>query len=181
MCVDLTSDPTHCGACGQSCGGSQSCTAGACTACNPATNIATSATAQSKAQAGEEQYGFGPSRMNDGKGFLDCPTHFWHWLGVAHGALGHTTYTWSSPKTVARIEVETNNACSDTAVAMASATVQWWDGSKWVNAGTIGGSGAIKTFVFPSPVTTTQIRLYAVKPVVFERAAVIYEWKVFSC
>ncbi|MEZ4220214.1 MAG: hypothetical protein R3B13_04735 [Polyangiaceae bacterium] len=182
-CVDPMSDDAHCGGCNHGCSADSHCEGGACVqSCDPTKNLAPTATAVSTAkQVGEEQYGYGPSRMQDGKGYLDCATEKWHWLGVAFGSLGYSTYTWSTPQTIKRIEVETGNACSGTAVALASATVQWWDGNAWVTAGSLQGSGAIRTFTFPTEVITTQLRLYSIKPQLIDRAAVIYEWKVFGC
>lgn len=180
QCVNLQTDPNHCGTCTKVCSAGQVCQSGSCVStCNPSTNIGTSATGSSSG-GGLSTYGYGPEQMVDGKLEASCSTDPYHWItaGTSPGS-SWAQLAWSSSKTVARISIDTGTGCAGR--ILAGATIQWWNGSAWVTAGTVSGKTGDWSFTFPSAVQTTKIRLYGVYTVSGSINPVIYEWQVFSC
>ncbi len=97
-------------------------------------------------------------------------------------------YDWSSTKTVGRISIDTTQAssaaCTLSGRTLAGGTIQYWSGSAWVTVGTVSGKTDDWSFTFPSPVSTTKIRIYGVHATDTtgqKSNPVIIEWQVFSC
>jgi hypothetical protein len=77
----------------------------------------------------------------------------------------------------------TNNTCGY-GRTLGGAQVQWWNGSSWVTDGTVSGQTNDWDYTFTSPVTTTQVRLYAIYAAPTSTTPsnpIIYEWQVTSC
>jgi hypothetical protein len=117
--------------------------------------------------------------MVNGLGESACTTSYYHWItaGTSPGS-SWAVLSWTSTKTVGRISIDTGTSCSGR--ILAGATVQWWNGSSWVTAGSVSGKSGDWSFTFPSAVQTTKIRLYGVYSLSTANP-VIYEWQVFSC
>jgi hypothetical protein len=181
QCVNTQVDPKHCGACGQMCATAQSCQGGQCVAgCNSTTNLALTATPTSIATSGQTSTGYGPELMKDGKGEADCSSLKFHWVKATSGP-GWTEYAWTTPQTVGRITIDTGTSCTSTGRNLSGATIQWYNGTSWVTAGTVSGETGDWSFTFNSPVVTTKIRLDNVQSGETNKNPVIYEWSVFAC
>ncbi len=142
----------------------------------------------SSSGGGVESTGYGPSRMNDTHYENECGSFFFHW--VTAGSSPSTEwiqYTWSSAQQVGRIAIDTQLAssgtCSSSGRNLAGGTVQWWNGSSWVTAGTVSAQTGDWQFVFPQVVTTTMIRIYGVHTSNTGQGSnpMIFEWDVYSC
>jgi hypothetical protein len=120
-------------------------------------------------------------RLNDGAGEAQCATNFYCWVyaGTSAGT-GWFQYTWSSPQTIGRLAIDTGSTCGSSGRNLAGATIQYWSGSAWVTAGTVSGQTGDWSFTFPTPVSTTQIRLYGAYAQSTANP-LIYEWQVFGC
>ena len=184
-CLSVLTDPSNCGACGNVCTKGYSCVGGQCTACSN-TNIAPSATATS---SGGGTTTYGPADMNDGKGeSSNCTTYEWTTAGNTPGT-SWVQYTWATSHKIASIALDiqsatTTDSCGNLGRTLGAAEVQWWDGSKWVTDGSVSGKTDDWTYTFTSPVTTTQIRLYAIYCTNTQGQTsnpIIYEWQVTGC
>jgi hypothetical protein len=187
--VQLSTDPNNCGLCGKKCSSGQVCQSSQCvTTCNPSTNIATGATASSSG-GGTVSTGYGPEKMKDGAGESSCTTNKFHWVTAGSTPSSQwIEYDWSSAKTVGRISIDTtqasSTACTGSGRTLAGGTIQYWSGSAWVTVGTVSNKTDDWSFTFPSPVSTTKIRIYGVHATSTtgqKSNPVIIEWQVFSC
>jgi len=186
-CVDLKTDESHCGTCTKVCSSSQVCTNGACvTSCNPSLNLATSATVTT---SGGGTGSIGPDNINDGYGEASCGSQGWFWItAAASPGSSYVQLAWTSAKSVGRVKMDTA-ACAVAGCGIiagrtvAGATIQWWNGASWVTAGSVSGKSDDWEFVFPSPVSTTKVRLYGVyaQSCGMSQNPVIYEVQVFGC
>lgn len=78
--MNLQTDETHCGSCTKVCTNTQSCVGGTCVnSCNPALNLALSATATSSGGGSSTS---GAYDMNDGYDESQCATQGWHWVSA---------------------------------------------------------------------------------------------------
>jgi Stigma-specific protein, Stig1 len=187
QCVNLQSDANNCGSCGNVCNSSQACTGGSCVAvCDPTQNLATSAAATS---SGGGTSTLGPDNMNDGYGEAQCSAQGWHWI-TANTSSGTSwaQLAWTSAKTIGRIKMDTA-ACAVAGCGIiagrtvAGGTIQWWNGTSWVSAGTVSAKSDDWQFVFPSPVSTTKVRIYGLYAQSCGMALnpVVYEIQAFGC
>jgi hypothetical protein len=80
-------------------------------------------------------------------------------------------------------QFETAAGCGGSGRNLAGATVQWWNGSAWVDAGNIAGKSDDWEITLPSTVSTTMVRLYGVHTGTSGQASnpILYEWDVFAC
>lgn len=180
-CIDVRSDNANCGTCGHACGAAQMCSAGACITCN--TNVALSAAA-SGSGGGTSPYG--PDSMKDGKlEAAACNAFTWVNSGSSAGG-AYLQYTWPAAKTLVSMHMDTSSMTGDFCTAdkrtLGAATVQWWNGATWVTDGTVTAKTDDWDYTFTAPVTTTQVRLYALyTPTSGGYNAVAYEWQVAGC
>jgi hypothetical protein len=145
---------------------------------NCCTNVAPQATPSISSGGSTPPYT--PSEMNDGVG-QSCTG--WAWVSNGPTPSGAWfQYTWPSPQLIGSFYVDGENAtapaCSSTGRDIKTATVQYWDGSTWVTAGTLANQENYM-FTFPSQVTTTMIRLYDVTTSAGNGNSMIYEWYVY--
>ncbi|HMR77376.1 MAG TPA: hypothetical protein PKD61_19845, partial [Polyangiaceae bacterium] len=134
---------------------------------------------------------YGGARLNDGLTEAQCATTTYCWItATSTPGTAWAQYTWTSAKKVGRIKIDTalptQTSCSVGTCSrnVAGATVQYWSGSSWVTAGVVSGKSGDWEFTFPTPVTTTQIRLYALhagNACSWNQNPVIWEWDVFEC
>jgi hypothetical protein len=125
--------------------------------------------------------GYGPPRLNNGVG-QTCSE--WCWISNGQAPSGaFFQYEWSAPVTIGSFYVDSEHAtapaCGTTGRDIKNAEVQWWNGSAWVGAGTIGNSDN-HLFTFPAPVTTTRLRLFNVTTSPGNGNSIIFEWYVYS-
>jgi hypothetical protein len=177
-CVNKSFDPSNCGACGVVCGADKACVNGACQTVLLCTNIATQATPTTSGGGSEPTYG--PIRLNNGVAQV-CSE--WSWIANSSASTGaYFQYTWSTPQTIGSFYVDGENAtspaCGSSGRDIKNATVQWWNGSSWVTAGTIG-SQENYMFAFSTPITTTALRLYNVVSSPGNGNSIIFEWYVY--
>jgi len=184
-CINVLGDPLNCGSCGNKCTNNYSCVGGTCVACSN-TNIAPLATATS---SGGGTTTYGPADMNDGKNeAANCSTYEWTTAGNSPGT-AWVQYTWSTSHKIASIALDiqsatTTDSCGNLGRTLGAATIQWWDGTKWVTDGSVSAKTDDWTYTFTSPVTTTQIRLYAIYCTNTQGQTsnpIIYEWQVTGC
>lgn len=129
--------------------------------------------------------GYEPYQANNGVGEAqNCLIFSWVHAGGAPGS-SWMSLTWSSPKTVSWIAIDTHqstlDSCGVLGRALGGATVQYWDGAAWVAIGTVSGKTNDWSYVFPAPVTTTAIRLYGVYAIGGQNQnPIIYEWRVMG-
>ena len=144
-------------------------------------NIAPQATPTTT--SGGQEPGYGPQRLNNGVG-QTCTE--WSWIFNTDTSSGKWfQYEWPTPRTIGSFYVDGMNATAPSCPSsqgrdIKSAIVQWWNGMGWVNAGMLSNQENYM-FVFPTPVTTTKLRLWDVKTstVGFAQNSVIFEWYVF--
>jgi hypothetical protein len=151
----------------------EGCGGGSCT------NIAPNA---SPSTSGGGSGSYGPASLNDG--YVGCTAFCWI-SNEPSPAGAFFQYTWASAVTIGSFYVDGENATAPVCVSAGRdvqyAAVQWWNGSGWVTAGTVQGQENYM-FTFPSPVTTTQLRLYDVTTSNTGQAAnsTVFEWYVYS-
>lgn len=185
-CVNVATDPNNCGSCGHTCGAAMACVAGTCTAC--ATNEALTAAA-STSGGGQDAYGYGPAAMHDGVlETTSCNKYTWVNASTSSGS-EFLMYTWPAAKLLTKMHMDTSSAtvsdsCGNVGRTMGAAQVQWWNGASWVTDGTVTGQQDDWDYTFTAPVTTTQVRLYAVyatNPGGSADTPLTFEWQVTGC
>ncbi len=185
-CVDVLSDKNNCGKCGNVCGANLSCNGGKCTSCSN-TNLAPTATAT--ISGGGSVAPYLPSDANDN--VLETGNcNAWAWITAGNTpGTDWIQYTWSSAHTFTSMHMDTlsgttTNACNAIGRTLGAATVQWWNGSSWVTDGQVTGQLNDWNYTFTTPVTTSQVRLYAVYCTNTQGQTsnpVVFEWQVFGC
>jgi hypothetical protein len=118
--------------------------------------------------------------MTDGLLESSC---IFHWIssGTTPGS-SWIQLTWSSPQTLHSIWFDTGaGVCGIYAGReLAGGTVQWWNGSSWVDDGVESGHVADWGYTFSSPVTTDRIRLDGAHSN-YTGNATIFEWEAYLC
>jgi len=112
------------------------------------TNVAPSGTGYS---SGGGSGSYGPASLND----LNTSNYCWISAGSSPGGK-YFEIRWSSNKTITHFTVDTdynNRTCR-------VGSIQYWNGSSYVTVGSNTSATNDWTYYFPSPVTTTRIRLY---------------------
>ncbi len=155
--------------------------------CNPGNDISGSASGSISAGS-TDQVTYGPAKLNDGHYEGECASFQFCWITASSSpGSAYFQYNWSAAVPVRRIAIDTtvqgSSNCAGSGRNLAGATVQWWNGSGWVTAGTVSGQTNDWSFVFPSTVTTTAIRLYGAYTSTAGQGSnpVVFEWDVFSC
>lgn len=158
------------------------CTEANDTDCGCTINLATSAVG-SHSGGGSGQYG--PTNWNDGLTQQDSCNQGW----ISNGTTPNgkwMQYEWPGPVVVGSFFID-GSLCSDICYSgrtLGTATVQWWNGSAWVTAGTINNpGGGDVAFVFSPQVTTTRIRLFDVTALPSCGTSIntlAYEWYVWT-
>ncbi len=182
-CVDIGSDKNNCGKCGNACTGTQVCSGGKCTSSCGATNEALTATATTSGGGSVSPYL--PAEANDGTlETSSCSGFAWISAGTSAGT-AWIQYTWGSTHTMTKMHMDTDgpttNTCGYGGRTLGAATVEWWNGSSWVTDGTVSGQTNDWDYTFTSPVTTSQVRLYALYSTGGTGNPMAYEWQVFGC
>ena len=176
-CFDLQTNASHCGGCNTVCGVTQGCVGGSCL--DLCANSALSATAST---SGGGSGSYGPTAMNNGVG-PSCSA--FTWINNGSSPAGKwLQLSWSSNIQVGGFYLQTDNSsgstCGTVGRNLNGATVQWWNGSAWVTAGAISGqTGTNVRYDFPTPVTTSQVRLYDVVSSAGNGNTLIFEWYVY--
>jgi len=111
-----------------------------------------------------------------------CPGRF-SWVSNGTTASGAWfSLTWPSAQTIGSIFIDGEHAtapiCGTTGRDIKSAQVQYLSGASWVTIGTISNAENY-AYNFPSPVTTTAIRLYNVTTSPGNGNSIIFEWYVY--
>jgi cysteine-rich repeat protein len=164
------------------------CSSGCLLECDTTENLALTATASSSG-GGTTSTGYGPDRMNDGYGHAYCASYNAHWVTADNYPAGKwIQLTWTTTQTIGRIVIDTVNInvadCigANTGRVLAGGTIQWWNGSSWVTAGSVSGYTNDWTYNFPTPVNTTRIRIYDLfssSGVGQSSNPIIIEWQAF--
>jgi len=175
-CVDTSTNVAHCGGCNQPCSATQLCSGGQCY--SGCVNVARSATPTTSG-GGTDATGYGPANLVDGVEQI-CTAFTWISNGTT-AAGAWALLTWPQATRVGGIYVSTESQtalCGTNGRNLASAKVQYWNGTTWVQVGTIGGSGGTHQLAFPTPVVTTQLRLYDVTAASYN--TIIHEWHAYQ-
>ena len=116
------------------------------------TNLARSATANHSG-GGQISTGYGPPLYNDGViyNYNIGGTYNWGWVTTS----GWIDFTWTSAKTISKMVFYKDNR------PMTTCTLQYWNGSAFVNFYTYSNSNIQDSITF-SPVTTTVLRMNTV-------------------
>lgn len=112
------------------------------------TNIALTATAT---HSGGGSTAYGPANYNDNV-ISSCGNTPWGWVSSG----GWILFTWSSNQTVTGMRFLKDNR------PMTSCTIQYWNGSSYVNIMNYSNSTSCDHTVSFTAVTTTRIRMYSV-------------------
>jgi hypothetical protein len=151
-------------------------------------NIAPSATA---ASSGGGSGPYGPAEMNDGSLQSSCD-FCWVSAGSTPGT-AWISYTWSSPQTIWGFWIDTqpamSNACSSSGRSLDGGTLQYWNGSTWVDVQTFSDMAddwypSSVPVELASPITTSQLRIYGVHADTLgsqNSNPMIFEWEVYDC
>jgi len=164
------------GCCPTGCNSTNDTDCGNCT-----TNIALMATAS---DSGGGTTTHGAQAMNDGVG-PNCTAFAWISNGQAPSG-AWIELDWPSPVSVGSFYIETDNGLASTCFSgyagrnVASATVQTWNGSTWVNAGTFSGLHTNVQYNLPTPISTTKLRLFNVTTDPGNGNSIIFEWHVYT-
>lgn len=117
-------------------------------------NVATTAVS-THSSGGNTLYGYGPELYNDGV----IPTHLssnineWGWINAG----GWIEYNWTSPQTFDSITF--HNGGGTVTRHFSTLVVEYWNGSSFVNVGTVTGSTNSTTGFKPvNPITTNRLR-----------------------
>ena len=171
-CLDTTTDKNNCGTCGNACTGGKVCVASTCQTV-ALSNIALLGTV-TVSPGGGSVGNYVPAKANDNiLQAANCNMFAW----ISSGATAWIQLTWGQSHVVSSINLDTNgpatDSCGNSGRTVSGGQVQWWNGASWVTAGTVSGQTDDWSYTFPAPVTTTQIRIYAVtqtsgNPMVFE-------------
>lgn len=143
--------------------------------CTPGDNVALLATPTT---SGGGTSPYGPDKLNDGALEATCSTDRWNW--VDNGADQYYQFEWTEPQTIASFWVDNYSGegpCIDENRGLESGTVQWLDGSTWVDDVGVSGLSDDWTVEFSTPITTTHLRIYDVGTT----NPSIYEWEVYEC
>lgn len=93
---------------------------------------------------------------------------------------------WSTPQRIHSITIDTSATtatCHPAGRNLAGADVQWWNGSAWVTASVIRGQTNDWSYTFPTPITTTRLRLFNAHTSSVGQGSnpLIFEWYVYGC
>jgi hypothetical protein len=175
-CVDTATNVAHCGGCNLPCAATQLCAGGQCY--SGCVNVARSAT-PSTSGGGSDTAGYGPANLIDG---VEQSCSSFTWIANDTTPTGAwAQLTWPQATRVGGIYLRTESqtaVCGTNGRNLASAKVQYWNGAGWVQIGTIGGSGGTHQLAFPTPVVTTQLRLYDVTATSYN--TIIHEWHAYQ-
>ncbi|OJU73730.1 MAG: hypothetical protein BGO09_06380 [Bacteroidetes bacterium 47-18] len=112
-------------------------------------------TAVSAHSGGGAAPNYGPALYNDNNipTYLQGGTLLWGWVS----SNGWIEYTWSTAQTIDSVTLHNGGAATNR--HFTSLTLQYWNGTAYVNIGTISGASvSIIGYRLPSPVTTTRLR-----------------------
>ncbi|MBW2278987.1 MAG: hypothetical protein JRF63_15955, partial [Deltaproteobacteria bacterium] len=152
------------------------------------TNVAPSATATS---SGGGSTTYGPTQMNNGTLQSSC-AFCWISAGSTPGT-AWVQYVWSSPQELFGMWIDTQPAmssvCSSSGRSLDGGTVQYWDGSVWVDVEVFSDMAddwypSSVPIEFIPPITTTQLRIYGVHADTIgsqKSNPMIFEWEVYEC
>jgi len=163
------------GCCPPNCANDPDCGSSSCS------NIAPKAVAS---HSGGGSGSLGPAAMNDGIGKSSC--NFTWILNDVNPSGAWIQLTWTDVVTIGSIYIETENAapappvCSVSATRnIQSGTVQAFSGGTWYDIISFGGYSGDVQLDFPTPVTTTQLRVYDITATSPGYNSVIFEWHVY--
>jgi hypothetical protein len=147
--------------------------------CTCNVNLALAATASASPGSGSVSP-YTPSVMNDGIG-KTCSG--WGWVGDGPAPAGSwAELDWPNPVTIGSIYVETENGtspmCGTSGRNIASATLQWWNGSSWVTSTQWSNQNADIKLDLPAPVTTTKLRMFDMTA--SNLNSIVWEWHVYQ-
>lgn len=174
-----------------SCGPSDGCCPSGCTLAQDVdctcANLALTAVASS---SGGSVDPYGPNKMNDGIGEATCNNY--HWITNSTTSISaYIELDWATPVTFGSFYIETpsvnGTSCAQPGRNVASATVQYWNGSSFITLTSFSGYADDVRINF-SPITTTKLRLYNVRPGLPTIAdagtatgnSMIHEWHVYA-
>jgi hypothetical protein len=158
------------------------------------TNLQTLAVA-SRSGGGSGDF-YGPQLANDGAFGIGgeapncCGSGCWHWISAGTYPTGSWyELEWPAPVSIGQIFVDTKPIPSECGAGnnrgLHGADVQTWDGSDWVDQGSVTDATDDWGFVFPGgPVLTTRLRLNRLGVVSAESQnsnPILYELKVYEC
>ncbi len=113
------------------------------------TNLALSATA-THSGGGNTAFNYGPDEYNDND-YNNCNALPWGWVSTN----GWIQFEWSTPQIVGKMVFRKDNR------PMTSCTIQYWDGSSFVNIMNYSGTACDDSVTF-APVSTTRMRMFQV-------------------
>jgi hypothetical protein len=186
-CIDVLSDPSNCGTCGNACPMSApTCTNGTCTTC---TNKNVALTATATISSGGSISPYLPSDANDGVlETSNCSDFAWITAGNTAGT-AWIQYTWTSAQKLTAMHMDTTSAtkadsCGNLGRTLGAAEIQWWNGSSWITDGSVSAKLDDWDYTFTSTITTTEVRLYALyctNTMGQTSNPQVYEWQVTGC
>jgi hypothetical protein len=158
--------------------------------CSQGSNIAPLATPTTSG-GGSDAFGYGPAQLNNLQYEASC-NFCWVTAGSSPGT-AWVRYTWATSRVLWGMWLDTQAAlssnCSSSGRSLDGGTIQYWNGSIWVDVQTFSDMG---DDWYPGPVpvqfdpaiTTTQLRIYGVHADTLgslKMNPLIFEWEVFEC
>lgn len=153
------------------------------------TNIAPQAKAPTSG-GGSTSTGYGPEKLNDGKGQATCSIDKFCWISAASTpGTKYIQYDWPTKVFIHSMLIDTSsafrNGCTKASRNLAGGTIQWWDGSKWVSDGTVSGKIDDWYYMLTTTVYSSKLRIYEAHATSQGSGQKsnpgIMEWQVFSC
>jgi hypothetical protein len=134
--------------------------------------------------------GFGPAAWNNGVTGTQCQTMFgcsmcFGWVSNSTTANGAwVQYDWTAPVTIGSMWLDANSCtglCYSGGRTVNSGTVQWWNGSAWINAQTFTNQNNAFGVTFIPPLITTKLRIFDITAGSCGQTSnsLIYEWYVY--
>lgn len=148
--------------------------------CQCGTNEALTATPSTSGGGSPPNYG--PAEINNKIGKV-C--NEFNWVANSQQPSGAwAELDWPAQVSIGSFYIETddgqNPLCGTTGRNIASATVQWWNGNSWVNAGSWSNQHGDIKYNMPQAVATTKLRIFDMTTDPGNGNSIIFEWHVYA-
>jgi hypothetical protein len=167
----------------------ESLSCGTC-GCAQGANIAPSATPTTSG-GGSDAFGYGPAQLNNLQYEVSC-NFCWVTAGSTPGT-AWIRYTWATSQELWGMWLDSpaalSTTCSSSGRSTDGGTIQYWNGSTWVDVQTYSDLGddwlpGPTPIQFDPVINTTQLRIYGVHADnigSLKMNPMIFEWEVFEC